>query len=48
MKKQLIVVVTCLSLVAAWAASGPKLSLVTGLDVELSVFREGAMQSAQV
>ena len=42
MKKQLIVVVTCLSLAAAWGASGPKLSLVTGLDVELSVFREGA------
>ena len=42
MKKQLIVVVTCLSLAAAWAANGPKLNLVTGQDVELSVFREGA------
>ena len=42
MKKQLIVVVTCLSLAAAWAANGPKLNLVTGEDVELSVFREGA------
>jgi hypothetical protein len=42
MKKQLFVVATCLSLAAAWAANGPKLNLVTGHDVELSVFREGA------
>ena len=42
MKKQLFVVVVSLSLAAAWAASGPKLNIVTGQDVELSVFREGA------
>ena len=30
MKKQLFVVVACLSLAAAWAASGPKLNIVTG------------------
>ena len=40
--KQLIVVVAGLSLAAAWAANGPKLNLVTGEDVKLSVFREGA------
>ena len=42
MKKQLFVIVAGLSLAAVWAASGPKLSIVTGHDVELSVFREGA------
>ena len=42
MKKQLFGVVACFSLAAAWAASGPKLNIVTGQDVELSVFREGA------
>ena len=42
MKRQVMVFVAGLSLAAVWATNGPKLNLVTGEDVELSVFREGA------
>ena len=42
MKKRLVVLGMVLSTVSAWAASGPKLVLVTGEGVETSVFRKDA------